>query len=82
MHLQLHQHRRHHRGNSDSPVVNRAGELVGIIFDGNLDSLGVDFVYMDEKARAVSVHSAAITEGLRKVYNADQLADELQLGRG
>ena len=64
-------------GNSGSPVVNRAGELVGIIFDGNLESLVWDFVYSDEKGRSTSVHSTAITESLRKIYRASALADEL-----
>jgi len=65
-------------GNSGSPVVNREGELVGLIFDGNIESLAGDFVYDDTKNRAVAVHSAGMIEGLRKLYGADALADELQ----
>lgn len=64
-------------GNSGSPVVNRAGELVGIIFDGNIQSLTGDYFYSDQQARAVAVHAAALVESLRKIYGAGSLADEL-----
>ncbi len=64
-------------GNSGSPVVNQKGELVGIIFDGNIQSLVLDFVYTEKQARALAVHSRGIIEALRKVYEANKLADEL-----
>jgi hypothetical protein len=65
-------------GNSGSPVVNREGELVGLIFDGNIESMAGDFVYEGSKNRAVAVHSVGMIEGLRKLYGAGALADELQ----
>jgi hypothetical protein len=65
-------------GNSGSPVINQKAELVGLIFDGNIESLVGDFVYDETANRAVSVHSAAMVEALRKLYGAGKLADELQ----
>ena len=64
-------------GNSGSPVVNRAGELVGLIFDGNVQSLSGNYVYTDKQARSVSVHSSAIREALQVVYGADNIVKEL-----
>jgi hypothetical protein len=64
-------------GNSGSPTVNRAGEIVGIIFDGNIQSLVWDFYYDDRQGRAVQVDSRGIIDALRKIYGADGLANEL-----
>jgi hypothetical protein len=64
-------------GNSGSPVVNRNGEIAGIIFDGNVYSLVLDIIYTDEKARSVAVHSSGILEALRNIYRAEALVSEL-----
>lgn len=68
-------------GNSGSPVINRNGELVGLIFDGNIESLVGDFVYEGETNRSVAVHTAGMTEALRKLYKADGLLNELTTGQ-
>jgi hypothetical protein len=64
-------------GNSGSPTVNKKGEVVGIIFDGNIQSLPWNFASDDKQGRAISVDSRGIQEALRKVYGATALADEL-----
>jgi hypothetical protein len=64
-------------GNSGSPVINKDAELVGLIFDGNIQSLVGDFVYDETQNRAVSVDTRAMMEALRKLYGATEAADEL-----
>jgi Peptidase S46 len=68
-------------GNSGSPVVNEAGELVGLIFDGNIQSLAGDFAYSDQQNRSVAVDSVGIIEALDKMYDAKPLVDELIAGK-
>jgi hypothetical protein len=67
-------------GNSGSPLVNRKGELVGVLFDGNIQSLPTRFVYDDTISRSVMVHAQGIVEALLKIYDAKPLVDEI-LGR-
>ena len=64
-------------GNSGSPVINRNAEIVGLVFDGNIRSLGGAFWFDERSNRAVSVHSAAIVETMRKVYEASDLLNEM-----
>ncbi len=67
-------------GNSGSPLIDREGRLVGLIFDGNIESLAGNYVYDDTANRAISVHAAAIEIVLRDLYDAGSLADEM-MGR-
>lgn len=68
-------------GNSGSPFVNRKGEFVGILFDGNIQTLPWDYLYTDKQARSVAVDSGAILEALEKVYAVPALVSELT-GKG
>ena len=68
-------------GNSGSPLINRKGEFVGILFDGNIQSLPGDYLYTDKQARAVAVDSRAILQALDKVYQVPALVAELT-GKG
>jgi hypothetical protein len=64
-------------GNSGSPTINRQGEFVGIIFDGNIESLAWDYFFTDDKGRAVSVDAQGILEALDDLYDADAVVKEL-----
>jgi hypothetical protein len=64
-------------GNSGSPVIGRNGEAIGLIFDGNIQSLGGDFGFDSSVNRAVAVDVAGITEALKSIYHADRLVKEL-----
>lgn len=64
-------------GDPGAPVVNRAGELVGVTFDGNLEALPAMYLYTEEQARAVHVATPGIVEALQKVYKAKELLQEL-----
>jgi Peptidase S46 len=64
-------------GNSGSPVVDRKGDVVGLVFDRNLPCLVLDYSYTDKQARAMGVDSRGIIEGLRNIYQADSLTQEI-----
>jgi hypothetical protein len=68
-------------GNSGSPVVNKNLEVVGLIFDGNIESLPGNVIFDETKNRSVSVHSSGIIEGMDKIYKAERIAKELRAAK-
>jgi hypothetical protein len=68
-------------GNSGSPLINKNAEVVGLIFDGNIFSLGGDYGYDTKQNRAIAVDSRALLEGLRKVYHLNRVVDEIEAAR-
>jgi hypothetical protein len=68
-------------GNSGSPVINEKAEIVGLAFDGNIQSLPGDFIYTPEDNRMVAVHSAGLMEAVKDMYKAKRLSDELKYGK-
>ena len=68
-------------GNSGSPVIDREGRIVGLVFDGNIHSLGGDYAYDGRDNRAVAVHSAALLETLTNIYGASRIVDEVKAAR-
>jgi hypothetical protein len=68
-------------GNSGSPVINKNLEVVGLVFDGNIESLPGRFIFDDTKNRTVSVHSSGLIEGIDKIYRAERIAKELRAGK-
>ena len=69
-------------GNSGSPMINQAAQIVGIVFDGNIQSLGGEYGFDEAVNRTVALHSQGLLEGLRKVYSARRLLEELGQGSG
>ena len=68
-------------GNSGSPLIDQNAQVVGLIFDGNIQSLSNDFLYSEKQGRAVSVDVRGILHSLDKVYNARRLGSELKAAR-
>ncbi len=68
-------------GNSGSPVINENRQIVGLIFDGNIESLPGNFIYVPTLNRSVAVHSDAITQALKYIYHADRIVNEIKSGK-
>lgn len=68
-------------GNSGSPMINKDAEIIGLVFDGNIYSLGGDFGFDESVNRTVAVHSDAILEAMQKIYGATRVLEELRPGK-
>ena len=68
-------------GNSGSPIINKDAEIVGVSFDGNIQSLAGDFIYDPEVNRSIGVHSAGMLEAIKNLYEFERLAEELESGQ-
>ncbi len=68
-------------GNSGSPVINEKAQIVGLVFDGNIESLPGDFIFDPTVNRSVSVSSAGLMEAIKYMYKAKRLSDELKNGK-
>ena len=68
-------------GNSGSPIINKDAEIVGVAFDGNIQSLAGDFIYDPEVNRTVGVHSAGMLEAIKDLYEFERIAEELESGK-
>jgi len=68
-------------GNSGSPLINKNLEVVGLAFDGNIESLPGNFIFDDTKNRTVAVHTAGMIEAMEDIYNAQRIVDELLSGK-
>jgi S1-C subfamily serine protease len=68
-------------GNSGSPVINKNLEVVGLVFDGNIESLPGRFIFDDTKNRTVAVHSSGLIEAMEKIYRMERIAKEMRYGK-
>ena len=68
-------------GNSGSPMIDKDANIIGLLFDGNIFSLGGDYGYDPVKNRSIAVDSRALLEGMRKVYHIDRVVDEIEAAR-
>lgn len=68
-------------GNSGSTMINKDGEVIGLVHDGNLESLAGDFIFIPENNRSVSTDSYGLMEALKHIFKTDRLVNELENGK-